>query len=117
MPGEREAFDFDALIVSIRQAHSQLSAQAGKAVNVSLTLRNWLIGAYIREYEQNGTDRAKYGTTLLETLADRLSNTGIKSVSARSLRLYRQFYLIYPEIRQTLTANSSSQEGNHDQFR
>ena len=39
--------------------------RAAVAVNQALVLRNWLIGAYIVEFEQNGTDRAKYGTRLL----------------------------------------------------
>jgi type I restriction enzyme, R subunit len=47
-----------------------LRAQAGRAINVSLTLRNWLIGAYISEYELRGADRASYGENLLSELAD-----------------------------------------------
>ncbi len=42
------------LVQQIQQTHTELTAQAGKAVNVSLTLRNWLIGFYITEYEQQG---------------------------------------------------------------
>lgn len=49
---------FSALVAAIRQAHEQCAAQATRAVNVGLTLRNWVIGWYIREYEQNGADRA-----------------------------------------------------------
>lgn len=40
---------------------------------MSLTLRNWAIGCYIREYEQNGADRAKYGARLLEQAEPKLS--------------------------------------------
>lgn len=29
--------------------------------NQALVLRNWMVGAYIVEFEQNGADRAKYG--------------------------------------------------------
>jgi hypothetical protein len=29
-----------------------------------LILRNWLIGAFLVEFEQSGEDRAKYGTGL-----------------------------------------------------
>ena len=32
------------LVTAIRQAHEYMAAQAGKAVNISLTLRNWVIG-------------------------------------------------------------------------
>ena len=54
--------DFKKLVDAIQQAHNQLSDQARRAVNTSLTLRNWLIGLYIREYEQHGADRAQYGS-------------------------------------------------------
>lgn len=73
------------------------------AVNQSLTIRNWLFGLYIVEYEQNGDDRAKYGAELLKKLADRLNNKKVKGLSDRSLRNCRQFYLAYPQIYQALT--------------
>ncbi|WP_443661211.1 hypothetical protein [Eshraghiella crossota] len=31
-----------------------------------MTLRNWVIGYYIVEYEQDGSDRAQYGSHLLK---------------------------------------------------
>ena len=40
--------------ISMDQVHEELAAQAGRAVNLSLTLRNWLIGTYIAEYELSG---------------------------------------------------------------
>ena len=36
--------DFKKLVGVITQIHDQLSDQAFRAVNTSLTLRNWLIG-------------------------------------------------------------------------
>ena len=98
MKQNNRQWDFDKLVVSIRQANEELTAQAGRAVNVSLTLRNWLIGYYITEYEQNGLDRAEYGARLLESLSDQLTEGGMEGVASRSLRQYRQFYLTYPEI-------------------
>ncbi|MDI6794758.1 MAG: PDDEXK nuclease domain-containing protein [bacterium] len=98
-----EKMTFDSLVSSIRQVHEYLAAQAGKAVNISLTLRNWAIGCYIREYEQNGADRAQYGENLLEDLAASLRNKGMKRVAARELRRYRQFYLTYQQIWQSVT--------------
>ena len=100
------ASTFDALVGAIERTHAVLAARAGRAVNASLTLRNWLVGAYIVEYEQRGTDRAAYGARLLESVAERLQREGVAGTAARSLRLYRQFYLTYPEIRQTVTAES-----------
>ena len=89
---------FEHLVSSIRQVHEQMAAQAGKAVNVSLTLRNWMIGLYIREYEQHGSDRAEYGEAVLSRLAKRLQNEGLDRMEERELRRYRQFYLTYPQF-------------------
>lgn len=55
------------------------------------------------EYEQNGEDRAKYGTEILKKLADRLSVKSIKGLSDRSLRNCRQFYLVYPQLKMALS--------------
>ena len=104
MNTNKHEWNFEKLVSSIRQVHEDLAAQAGRAVNISLTLRNWLIGCYIAEYEQRGADRAEYGKRLLESLSTRLIESGMEGVAPRSLRQYRQFYLIYPEIWQTLSA-------------
>jgi len=61
--------DYGALVAAIEQAHNQAQRQAVQAVNVALTRRNWLIGYYIVEYEQQGRDRAQYGERLLDKLA------------------------------------------------
>jgi len=39
-------------------------------------------------------------------LAERLRKYGMKRVDARELRRYRQFYLVYPQIRESLTPES-----------
>ncbi len=100
---EKEVIDFDALVRAISDIHDQLAARAKKAVNVSLTIRNWLIGCYIREYEMEGSDRAKYGERLMDELADALRHQGLKRCDRRELYRYRQFYLRYPQIRESLT--------------
>ena len=106
MNAKEYKLSFAELVSFIQHVHVELSAQAGRAVNLSLTLRNWLIGLYIAEYEQRGTDRAEYGARLLENLSSRLGEIGLDGVAPRSLRQYRQFYLIYPGIWQTPSAKS-----------
>lgn len=100
--------DFKRLVSAIQQVHDQLSNQASRAVNTSLTLRNWLIGLYIREYEQHGADRAQYGESLLDRLSGELRRIGIPRSDARELRRYRLFYSVYPQIREALTPEFSS---------
>jgi predicted nuclease of restriction endonuclease-like (RecB) superfamily len=98
--------DFALLVDAIREVHEQSAVTASRAVNVALTLRNWVIGWYIREYEQHGADRATYGEALLETLAERLQAGGMSDLSPRTLRQCRQFYTVYPTIWQTASAKS-----------
>ena len=52
------------------------------------------------EFEQNGEDRAKYGKNLLPELAKSIS---IRGLSETNLKINRQFYTTYPQIRQTLS--------------
>ena len=69
-------FDFEALVGAVASVHARMAERATRAVNVSLTLRNWLIGAYISQYELGGDDRAAYGERGFEALADRLQGSG-----------------------------------------
>jgi predicted nuclease of restriction endonuclease-like (RecB) superfamily len=94
---------FDHLVAAIREIHDRCATKAAQAVNIALTLRNWAIGFHILEYEQNGSDRAAYGERLLERLADDLAQCGMSRVDPRELRRYRQFCLVYPGMRETLT--------------
>ncbi len=94
--------DFTTLVTAIRQTHEYMAAQLGRAINISLTLRNWVIGFYIREYEQNGADRAEYGIQVLEHLGRELQKSLDRCYTARYLRLCRQLYTTYPQIRKSL---------------
>lgn len=87
--------NFDTLITSIATTDRVLQTEAVKAINKALTTRNWLIGLYIVAFEQNGEDRAEYGAKLLDNLALRIAQKGL---SARNLKLFRQFYLAYPQL-------------------
>jgi len=96
----KKALNFESLVAEIEQTHQHFQQQAVKAVNMSLTIRNYLIGFYIVEFEQNGEDRAAYGSKLLDSLAAKLSIKGL--VSAEISRC-RQFYFCYPQILGALT--------------
>lgn len=103
-PVKADNFTFEHLAESIRQAHKELVAQTSRAINVGLTLRNWLIGCYIAEYELNGSDRAEYGVGLLDNLSLSLVESGVKGCARRQLYSYLRFYKAYPQIVQSVTA-------------
>ena len=108
---------FDGLLQLIQSISTAMQQSVVKAINRMLTIRNWLVGYYIVEYEQNGEDRADYGKRLLEVLAKNLQGTGL---SLTNLKLNRQFYLLYPQIGQTvsdfLAKNVSIGQTLSDQF-
>ncbi len=87
---------FEVLVDVIQNTHQHFQTQANKAVNISLTLRNWMIGFYIVEFEQKGEDRAEYGSKLLSKLAE--NSKHIKGFDERSFRNFRFFYKQYPQI-------------------
>jgi len=94
---------YTALVKAIHSATAQMQGRAAVAVNQALVLRNWLVGEWILEFQEHGTDRAKYGTRLLETLAEDLKAKEIKGFTAAVLRQCRSFCALYPQIRQTLS--------------
>ena len=87
--------DFEGLVGRIRATSDALQQDALVIINRSVTARAWLTGYYIVEYEQKGDDRAKYGEGLLKNLARRLSGPAF---ALASLKNYRKFYLLYPEL-------------------
>ena len=101
--------DFDGLVAHIQQTQDVLQNNARLVINRHVTAKAWLTGYYIVEYEQKGADRAKYGEQLLKKLAEKLKDK--KTFSYRTLRLYRQFYLVYNRlglpIKQYLCGNLS----------
>ena len=114
--------NLDRLTHAIGWIHTTAQSRAGQAVNQLLNWRNWLIGAYIVEFEQGGEDRAEYGGKILETLANRLRRGGFTGLSVSNLRNFRQIALTWPmlpihqtvsgvlgqDIHQTLSGESSA---------
>ncbi|HVU59089.1 MAG TPA: PDDEXK nuclease domain-containing protein [Puia sp.] len=88
--------NFSELISALSKVNAGLQEQSIRAVNLSLTMRNWFFGFYIVEFEQNGSDRAGYGKVLLATIAGEMSRRAIPNTDERELRRCRQFYIAYP---------------------
>lgn len=106
MNTDRHEWNFEKLVGTIRHVHEELAVQAGRAVNMSLTLRNWLIGAYIAEFELRGSDRANYGDRLLSDLSRELRSQKVSNTGRRQLYNYLAFYRAYPQIVRTVPAQS-----------
>lgn len=95
--------NFKVLLKQITFTYQSLEQSAVTAINKHITLRNWLIGYYIVEFEQKGKDRAQYGKNLLQKIELNLTKQNLKGVAITELSRYRQFYLAYPSILGTVS--------------
>ena len=98
---------YDELITVLNDVDQSAKTSAAKAVNRGLVLRNWLLGAYLVEFEQNGEDRATYGTKLLKRIANDLQSKGVRGVSSDMLERMRRLFLNYPQFDQAISTSPS----------
>lgn len=96
---QKAAPSFNDLSESVIRTHMSAQNNAIRAINQMATLRNWLIGCFIVEYEQKGCDRAKYGDRLLKRLEERVNTKGL---NLTLFKVSRNFYLLYPQIGELL---------------
>jgi hypothetical protein len=61
--------NLENISVQIENINTYFSDYGNRQVNYAYTLRNWLIGMYLFEYEQKGQDRAEYGENLYRNLS------------------------------------------------
>lgn len=92
------------LVSIIGETQHYFKLQASRQVDTALTLRNWLFGYYIAEYELNGADRAEYGQKVFKEIAKRLEKQGFRQIRERHLYLCKDFYTAYPNILRTVSA-------------
>jgi len=99
--------DFNELTISIENVHNLFTLKSKNSINIFITIKNWILGFYIQEYELQGKDRANYGEYLLEKLAIKLQEKKIPSTTHRSLKIYKQFYQQYPQFKSIAFARLS----------
>jgi len=100
--------DYKALYHDACTIIEQARKQAYRAINVSLTLRNWLLGERIAKEELDGAKRAKYGKGIIKILVKELSFKYGKGFDFSSLYQYIRFYRLFPEILDAVNPKSST---------
>lgn len=86
----------DALYQDIRQIIETSRSNAVRSVDFCRVQMYWQLGHRIFEEEQQGKERADYGSYLLQNLAKRLEPEFGSGFSYRQLKFCRQFYRTYP---------------------
>ena len=85
----------DALYQKISTHIDQARLAVQYTVDVEMVKAYWFIGRELIQEEQQGKERAQYGSFLLKALSTRLTQKYAKGFSVSTLRDIRQFYLIY----------------------
>jgi hypothetical protein len=92
-----------AFLNEIREMLRQARQRAYAAVNFVMVETYWRIGKRIVEEEQQGKERADYGTFLIRELSKSLSEEFGKGFSVANLWNFKQFYLAFPEDQKLYT--------------
>jgi len=90
------------LLKNIGLAIDVARKNAFKAVNTALVKVNWEIGRHIVEFEQDGQERAEYGSDLLARLSKDLSVLHGKGFGRRNVLDMQGFTLLIQNGRQCL---------------
>jgi len=77
---------------NIKQILQTARNNAYKQVNFIMVESYWHVGQKIVEEEQNGEDRAKYGSFLIKELSIQLTSEFGKGFTLTNLKMMRQFY-------------------------
>ena len=86
------------LIQEVKRIIAQSREKAIRSVDTERVLMYWQIGQVIFEEEQQGEDRAAYGTFLIKSLSEELQPQFGSGFSRRQLYWYVQFYRAFPIV-------------------
>lgn len=86
------------IVSQIQSIINNAQERAIRSVDFERVLMYWQIGQVIFEEEQNGKDRAAYGTFLIKSIAETLKPQFGSGFSKRQLHWCVQFYKIFPNV-------------------
>lgn len=107
---------FSSLYSDICSIIEDAREQAYRAVNVSLTLRNWMLGERIAREKLDGEERAEYGKQVIATLAKELTHAYGKGFERVSLYNYLKFYRCFPQIVDAVSQQSAKVDAVRQQL-
>ena len=88
-------------LLEMKRIVTKARQKAYSTINSAMVEAYWQMGKRIVEQEQQGKDRADYGSQLLKLLSKELTEEFGKGFSVPNLYKFRSFYLTFPEILST----------------
>jgi len=107
------AIGYGHLVSGIGELLEAARRTTTRSVNAIMTATYWEIGRRIVEFEQEGAERAQYGSGLLKRLSGELTAHFGRGFSRHNLARFRDFYLAFPpeKIRATVSLKSPEEAG------
>lgn len=107
------AIGYGHLVSDIGELLEAARRTTTRSVNAIMTATYWEVGRRIVEFEQEGAERAQYGSGLLKRLSGELNEWFGRGFSRHNLARFRDFYLAFPpeKIRATVSLKSPEEAG------
>ena len=93
---DKQDITLQGFVNDIKSIINTARTNAVRSVDFCRVQMYWAIGQRIVEKEQQGKNRAEYGTYLIKTLAKEIEPEYGSGFGERQLKYCRQFYKIYP---------------------
>lgn len=103
--------DFPKLFEKSKNLIDNARSGLGVIANTVTVYTSFLLGKYIIEEEQQGSERAKYGEKVLNQLSDYLTNEYGRGFSRSNLAGMRKFYLTYKDREDAIVQSKIGQLG------
>ena len=108
---------YDSFLLDIIDLLESARRTSARTINSIMTATYWEVGRRIVELEQGGRKKADYGERLIEQLSKDLAPKFGRGFGRRNLFQMRAFYLAYPNIVQTPSAQLSDPSRRPQNYR
>jgi predicted nuclease of restriction endonuclease-like (RecB) superfamily len=105
-PVDPEIPGYDAVLSGMVELLESARRAASRAVNAAMTATYWEMGRRVVEFEQGGSERARYGEGMLKRLTRDLTLRFDRGFSLTNLKQSRKFFLLYRDIEREDTSSS-----------
>lgn len=106
IPDDRE---FKSLYEKSKNLIDNARSNMGQMANAITVLTSFLLGRYSVEQEQQGAERAKYGTKVIDSLSAYLTEECGRGFSRSNVAGMRQFYMTYRDREDTIIQSGIGQ--------
>ena len=110
MNDDSSIIGYDTVLSDVIDLLESARRASARTINTIITATYWEIGRRIVEFEQGGSKKAEYGEQLIDRLSNDLTKRFGRGFKRRNLFQIRAFYIAYPEIVQTVSAQSDTNE-------